>query len=83
MSQVDGVIGTPEKAMGRRLSLLSDQNVMSGGGMSPMDDKERTRRRSSLPTKDMALILPGVQDVPEEDDVEEDMWEASVHVLKV
>lgn len=69
--------------MPRRLSLLSEQNVMSTV-MNPMDDKERTRRRSSIPSKDILGLIPGLKDVSEsEAEEEEDMWEASLHVLKV
>ena len=62
---------------------MSEHNVMSTK-MNPIDEKERTRRRSSIPSKDVAAALPGVKDVSEsEAEEEEDMWEASLHVLKV
>ncbi|XP_067931798.1 microsomal triglyceride transfer protein large subunit-like [Watersipora subatra] len=82
LTKVEGVVGTPEKQMGRRLSMLSDAHIATAG-MTQFGEEERSRRRSSLPTKD--FVLQGIPNpVDEEDDEqEEDVWEASMHEVKI
>ena len=74
-------MGVPERQMGRRLSLMSE-NHLATAGMTPIGEEERTRRRSSIPTHDFVLQgIPG--QLEEEDEETEDVWEASMHEIKV
>lgn len=77
--QVEGLKDIPEKALPRRLSLMSDKNV-AHSSMSPMNDEERIKRRASLPVRDLALGPLLNEDSDEE---KEEVWEASDHILKV
>lgn len=71
----------PEKQIGRRLSQISDAHIATTG-MAAFPEEERSRRRSSIPMQDFVLH-PLQSTVDEEDEEEEDMWEASIHEIKV